>query len=122
MLQGCVEQPQGLARVRLTASSKRAGDHPPAGPTPSPEEEQEARAHVGLSLWPGGAPDEDPSAARGGAGPSPAASPSSENGPQGRSLHPSLFTQRHGWGGAGLGQDPPPALGGPGETWLMGHS
>lgn len=53
------------------------------------------------AVAPGGPPDEDPSAARGGAGPSPATSPSSQNGPQGHSLHPSLFTQRHGWGEQG---------------------
>ena len=56
MLQGHVEQPQRSARVRLTVSGRGPGRPLQARgpsslwPNPNPEEGQEARAHVGLSL------------------------------------------------------------------------
>ena len=79
----------------------------PSALRPNPEPRGGARG-----MGPPGAPDEDPSAARRAASPSSAASPGSQNGPQGHSLHPSLFTQGHGCG-AGSRAWPRPTSG----TW-----
>lgn len=73
-------------------------------------------------MGPPGAPDKDPVAAWHSARPSPAASPGLPERPPGTLSIPRSSPGDMGVGGAGLGQDPPPALRGPGEARLMGHS
>ena len=108
--------------MRLTISSQGPGlplearDHPPSGPTPSREEEQEAWAHLGLQTRTPQPPDVQP-------GPALQPHPAPRTAPRDTLSIPRSSPRDMGAGwGAGLGQGPPPALGGLGEAWLMGHS